>query len=612
MPSGRLTVAVSSSGRPMSDEDDEEDEDPSSARPFSRRRSAPSASTIPMYFYVLPVLLLEFLALALTRAVLPGLLLQQYGRNVYLILGCAECIRGCLAFFACPLFGQVSDHVGRKPCLLVTVLGTCAPVCSLALWSWQALPIPVEESLSTLPATYQYTLVSPEQALTVFVLLLAISGFTSSTFTLVFCYISDTVASKDERLSAYGLALATFGLSFTLGTLCGGYLAETGNPANIFRASCVLTVLDLIYVAWILPESKPNPQLQQPPLAPPLPQSSNTSSISVASTTTTSTRTVLIQQLAAWKPLENIQQTLWKDPFLRNVGMLAFLYYTGLSAVISTISLYAVSHFHLSPQRLGELMSALGACTMLAEAVLVRFLVPYWGERTAIRMGLLSFACQCLVLGMATQPWQLFICVGFSLLANLVYPSLSSLVTELVEPDKVGEALGSLNGVKALTEGIGPLIFGLLFTWSEDITAQYPSIPPGWPYCVAALVVLGAYQVATDRLPRDDGDDCEYIHELEFKQRTRKQRYHKPSHSTQENDVEEEDCTLLPRGCIPFVPVPAITIRDDEEYQDLLPRNLESSGTYYDHSRHEEEDDIGDDDDSNNGTASFASPPLSG
>ena len=537
-----------------------------------------------MYFYVLPVLLLEFLALALTRAVLPGLLLQQYGRNVYLILGCAECLRGFLAFFACPLFGQVSDHVGRKPCLLVTVLGTCAPVCSLALWSWQATPIlmSIKEEEDSLPTpTYQYTLVSPEQALTVFVLLLALSGFTSSTFTLVFCYISDTVVSKEERLSAYGLALATFGLSFTLGTLCGGYLAETGNPANIFRASCVLTLFDLLYVAWILPESKPNPHLQ----------SSISGSLSVASTTTTSTTTttkaILVQQLQAWKPLENIQQTLWKDPFLRNVGMLAFLYYTGLSAVISTISLYAVSHFHLSPQRLGELMSALGACTMLAEAVLVRFLVPYWGERTAIRMGLLSFACQCLVLGMATQPWQLFICVGFSLLANLVYPSLSSLVTELVEPDKVGEALGSLNGVKALTEGIGPLVFGLLFTWSEDITAQYPSIPPGWPYCVAALVVLGAYQVATDRLPKDSD---EYIHELEFKHR---RRHHKPSPSTENvvnhpsQELDENDnhrlSSMNPRGCIPLVPVPAITVRDDEEYEDLLPRNLEGSGNYNDH-----------------------------
>ena len=55
------------------------------------------------HFHVLPVLLLEFLALALTRAVLPPMLLQQYGNRTYLVLGCADCIRGLLAFGACPV-----------------------------------------------------------------------------------------------------------------------------------------------------------------------------------------------------------------------------------------------------------------------------------------------------------------------------------------------------------------------------------------------------------------------------------------------------------------------------------------------------------------------------
>jgi hypothetical protein len=345
-------------------------------------------------------------------------------------------------------------------------------------------------------------------------------------------------------------------------------LAETGNPANVFRASCLLAIFDLAYIAWILPESKQNLQLHhQEHKGTTSGDATSIASNGTAMTTTTTTTTIVLQQLAAWKPLENIQQTLWKDPFLRNVGILAFLYYMGLSAVISTISLYAVSHFHLSPQRLGELMSALGACTMLAEAVLVRFLVPYWGERNAIRIGLISFASQCFVLGVATEPWHLFVCVGFSLLANLVYPSLSSLVTDLVEPTQVGEALGSLNGVKALTEGIGPLVFGALFTWSEDLAAHHSSIPPGWPYCVAAMVVLGAYQVATATLPQDPD---EYIYELEFKQRRKNH-----GGGGEAEEVGDDDDGLGPsnrRGCI-AIPVSTTAMRDDDEYQDLLSSN---------------------------------------
>lgn len=56
----------------------------------------------------------------------------------------------------------------------------------------------------------------------IFVFLLALSGIFSSTFTLTFAYISDTVPNKEDRVSAYGLALATFGLSFTVGPMAGG------------------------------------------------------------------------------------------------------------------------------------------------------------------------------------------------------------------------------------------------------------------------------------------------------------------------------------------------------------------------------------------------------
>jgi len=198
------------------------------------------------HLYVLPVLLLEFLALALTRAVLPHLLLEKYDTRVYMVMGVAECIRGLLAFVSCPLFGKLSDVIGRKPCLLITVLGTCAPVCSLALLSWEpSSVIPHDNAALNITTAVNVTDISePDDesagaamwpalmdsasrnslhpnAITIFVILLSLSGIFSSTFTLVFAYISDTVTKRDERVSAYGLALATFGLSFTIGPMAG-------------------------------------------------------------------------------------------------------------------------------------------------------------------------------------------------------------------------------------------------------------------------------------------------------------------------------------------------------------------------------------------------------
>mmetsp|Transcript_16708 Transcript_16708/g.24700 ORF Transcript_16708/g.24700 Transcript_16708/m.24700 type:complete len:159 (+) Transcript_16708:524-1000(+) len=91
------------------------------------------------FIQVLPVIALEFLAIAITKAVLPGLLIKHFGfSQVYIVMGCAECVKGLLAFVCCPWFGKVSDTLGRKPCLFWTVAGTCAPVAALALLPWES------------------------------------------------------------------------------------------------------------------------------------------------------------------------------------------------------------------------------------------------------------------------------------------------------------------------------------------------------------------------------------------------------------------------------------------------------------------------------------------
>jgi len=272
----------------------------------------------------------------------------------------------------------------------------------------------------------------------------------------------------------------------SVGPMAGGYLAQY-NKQYVFMTSLVLTVIDLVYIYFVLPESKD------------LAHDNPRSNISL----------ITMDHNFSWNPWQTVR-VVAVDPFLRKVGEVAFLYYTGLWALISTLSVYAVKHFHLTPERLGELMSALGLCTMIAEAVLVRIVVPMLGEKRATKLGLISFAIQCIVLGLAYESWHLFVCAAFSLAGNLVYPSLSSLVSGSVEPDAVGEALGAINGIKALTEGIGPLVFGSLMTLSEH------SVLPGWPYLVAAILVLAAYKAA-DELP--DSDDEEYIHELDRKKR---------------------------------------------------------------------------------------------
>ena len=140
--------------------------------------------SLPRHYHVLPVLFLEFLAIAVTKSLVPELMVRFFGDRVYLVIGVVEQVKGVLAFFACPLFGKLSDAVGRKRCLFVTVLGTTLPVCTLAL----------------------------TRNLWVYVVAQGLSGMFSSTFTLTFAYISDIVipAEENQLLSAFGKKYAEY------------------------------------------------------------------------------------------------------------------------------------------------------------------------------------------------------------------------------------------------------------------------------------------------------------------------------------------------------------------------------------------------------------------
>ena len=88
----------------------------------------------------------------------------------------------------------------------------------------------------------------------VFVVAMSVSGFFSATFPLTFAYISDCV-DKKERAPAYGLALATFGLSFCLGPISGSYIASQFGNRAVFVSSLCLVILNVVYIVVYLPET---------------------------------------------------------------------------------------------------------------------------------------------------------------------------------------------------------------------------------------------------------------------------------------------------------------------------------------------------------------------
>ena len=394
---------------------------------------------------VLPVLFYEYLALSISKSVLPFMIISAFGDWSYFMVGLIETGKGILSFLACPFFGKLSDEIGRKRCLLFTVVGTTFPVCVMAFTDNMWL----------------------------FAFLLVLSGFFTATFPLTFAYISDCVEKK-ERAPAYGLALATFGLSFCIGPISGGYLStEYGNQA-VFLCSLLLVLTDVLYITLYLPETVPQLVLKE--RMPSSPRHTASKDFETAME--------LLPNAWSFRTTFRVFNT---DPFMRNVALIIFLYYTSVWAVVSTLMLYVTKRLHFSAVTMGWLLTVYGLATMFSEGVLVRIIVPRIGEMHAIRLGLLSFAIQCTVLAFSTTEHHIFISVVFSMFANLVYPSMSSLVSKIVDEETQGEAQGALNGIRSLTEGFGPLLFGGLMAVFEGFPV------PGAPYLIAAFISLWAF-----------------------------------------------------------------------------------------------------------------------
>eukprot|EP00605_Chrysophyceae_sp_TOSAG23-4_P002765 GSChrysophyteH1.ASY1.ANO1.3049.1 assembled CDS len=361
------------------------------------------------------------------------MLVSAFGERTYLVVGVVETVKGLLAFLACPAFGRLSDKIGRKPCLLVTVVGTTMPVCILSFTS----------------------------SMHVHAFLLAVSGLFSATFPLTFAYISDCV-DKKARAPAYGLALATFGLSFSLGPLTGSYIARAVGLHAVFGLSLLLVGCNVAYIMLYLPET-----------------------IEVGTREVAAVRDVLTYLPNTWD-VGSTFRVFSSNEFMSNLSVVVFLYYTSVWAIVSTLMVYVTRHLRFDSVTLGWLLSGYGIATMFSEGVLVRIIVPVLGEVNSMRLGLLSFSFQCIVVAFSTTPTMIFVSMLFSMVANLVYPSMSSLVSKTVPEDMQGEALGALNGIKALTEGFGPLLFGLFMSLYE----RHPL--PGAPYIVASMLAMWA------------------------------------------------------------------------------------------------------------------------
>jgi len=335
-------------------------------------------------------------------------------------------VKGLIAFFASPIAGVVSDRIGRKWVLLVSACGTVLP-------------------LTTLLFT---------KNMYVFQSLDCLAGVVNATQAVAYAYIADTIIG--DRAKGFGYANAAFGASFLLGPLTGAMIAKTAGWNAVFTAVTVLMVINGIYISAFLPESI---ALRQ-------------SISSIKSSDLNPCRALRI---------------LWTDRVFVKYGLVAFSYCMLFSGVSSTLLVYLSARFDFQPFDNAVFLTAFGLLEMLSSAVLVKVMVPRFGENRCLLIGMAFQTLATIGFGLVASKVGLYLCLVFLVFAPLTFPALCSLVSNSVALSEQGQVQGAISGVKALCAGIAPAVFGsvLRATQRTDL--------PGAAYIICS--VFGVFGV---------------------------------------------------------------------------------------------------------------------
>lgn len=306
-------------------------------------------------------------------------------------------------FFAEPVWGRLSDRIGRRPILIFTV--TCSALGFLALAFapniWMAL------------------------------LLRFLGGLTTGNLSTIQGYIAD-VTPPERRAGRMGYLGAAYGVGFVIGPAIGGLLAHDAAGSAGFRLPLIiaagLSFVAALGIVLFVKESR--------------------------------TRHVRAQQTT---PHISLRQAA-ANPVLSRILAVTFLFITAFAAAESTFGLWTQRRFDWGPRELSLCFSTVALTAALAQGFLTGPLTRRYGEAVMLTAGLtilcLTLALQPLGQGQAHTIMLLALTVFGQ---SLILPNISALLSRTTSPDSQGAVLGLNQAMGALARASGPVMGGALF-----------------------------------------------------------------------------------------------------------------------------------------------------
>lgn len=381
--------------------------------------------------FIFVTLVLDSVALGVVIPVLPTLVAQLRGgddADAARVFGWFVAAGAVVQFFAAPLLGVLSDRVGRRPVVLLSLLG-----------------LGLDYVLMALAPTLGWLFLGR-----------VVSAITSATWAMAFAYIAD-VAPPDERAKAFGRAASGFGLGFILGPALGGLLGDV-DPRLPFWVSAGLTLANATYGYFTLPESLPRER--RAPFS-----------------------------LARANPIGALA-LLRRERSLRGLAFARFLRSIAHDVQPVIFVLYTVHRYGWSTSEVGICLLVVGLAGTAVSAFLVQPLVSRLGERGTLLLGLASGGAAFGLFGWAPTELWFYAAIPLEALWWVDGAAMQALLTRRVSASVQGELQGALSSVQSVGALIAPALFA--YTYAYFIEESRAVQVPGSAFYLAGALMFAA------------------------------------------------------------------------------------------------------------------------
>jgi multidrug resistance protein len=331
-------------------------------------------------------------------------LLYPYGKKFGVTehtIGLLTAAYSIAQFFATPVLGSLSDKFGRKPLLVISLIGTCASFIIFGL------------------------------ANSIFVLFAAriLDGLTGGNISVAQAMVSD-ISSPNERAKNFGILGSAFGFGFVIGPAIGGLLSKFGMQVPFFFAAGI-AILGVLLTLFFLKETNQNKTGRSQT------KKNHFSFISLI--------------------------TVLKKPVIGTAVFTGFLLTMAQFTMLIGFQTFSVDELKLNPTQIGLFYGGFGISGILMQMLVPAVKRIISAQAVILFISTLFCLGMMILAGFATGLVLFAISVGiYGLFNGLRNPMLNAIIADHNDGNERGEVMGVNQAYASIGQTLGPVTAGLI------------------------------------------------------------------------------------------------------------------------------------------------------